>query len=104
MNQIRLLHTPDCHAYHQALDELEAALREVDLPVRMEIVVITSEVQAKRYRFFGSPAIHIDGRDVDPLAANATQYHAQACRSYFWQGKSYDFPPKEMILRALKGR
>lgn len=104
MKQVRLLHTIDCHAYHQALDQLEAALLEVDLPVRFEVVVITSDTQAKRHRFFGSPAIHVDGKDVDPLATEATQYHARACRSYYWQGQSHDCPPKAMILQALKGR
>jgi hypothetical protein len=104
MQQIRLLHTADCHAYHQALDELEAALVETGWPVQFEVILIASDREAKRYKFLGSPAIHIDGRDVDPMAAEATQYSAQGCRPYFWQGKPSDFPPKEMILQTLKRR
>ncbi len=104
MKQIRLLHTEDCHAYHQALDQLEEALKQLGLPVRFEVVVVNSDTQARRYNFFGSPAIHVDGKDVDPLATEATQCHARACRSYLWQGTSHDFPPEEMILQALKGR
>lgn len=104
MKQIRLLHTADCHAYHQALDQLEGASAEAGLPVQFQVVLITSDVEVQKYRFLGSPAIQIDGRDIDPMAAETTQYQAQACRPYFWQGKPYDFPPKAMILQALKRR
>lgn len=102
MPVIRLLHTGGCHAYHQAFDEIEKALKEKGLPVQFEVIQITSEEEVKKYKFFGSPAIQIDGEDVDPKARMVTKYGMSSCRPYFWSGKSYDYPPKEMIMEALK--
>lgn len=101
MPAVRLLHTADCHAYHYALDELEKALKEKGLPVQFEVILITSEKEAKGYKFFGSPAIQINGEDVDPKAKMVTRYGTSSCRPYFWNGKFYDYPPKEMILEEL---
>lgn len=102
MFTIRLLHTEACHAYHYAFDELEKALKEKGLPVKFEVILITSEKEAKEHKFFGSPAIQVNGEDVDPKAKMVTKYSVSSCRPYFWKGKSYDYPPKEMILEALK--
>lgn len=102
MFTIRLLHTEGCHAYHNAFDELEQALKEKGFPVQFEVILITSENEAKEHKFFGSPAIQVNGEDVDPKAKMVTKCGASSCRSYFWKGKSYDYPPKEMILEELK--
>jgi hypothetical protein len=54
------------------------------------------------YRFFGSPTVQVNGEDVDPKAKMVTKYGMSSCRPYFWNGKSYDYPPKEMIMEALR--
>jgi len=102
MHKIRLLHTQGCHAYHQAFDEIEKALKDKGLLVQFEVILITSEKEAKEYKFFGSPAIQVNGEDVDPKAKMVTKYGMSSCRPYFWEDKSYDYPPKEMIMEALK--
>lgn len=102
MYKVGLLHTGDCHAYHQAFDEIEKALKEKGLPVQFEVMLITSEEEAEENRFFGSPTIQINGEDVDPKAKMVTKYGMCSCRPYFWKDKSYDYPPKEMIIEALK--
>lgn len=102
MYEIGLLHTDGCHAYHEAFDELEKALKEKGLPVQFEVILVTSEDDAKEYKFFGSPTIQVNRDDVDPKAKMVTKYGMSSCRPYFWKGKSYDYPPKEMIMEALK--
>ena len=102
MYKIRFLHTAGCHIYHKAIDELEEALKEKKIPVRFEVILITSEEEAKECKFFGSPAVQINGEDVDPKAKMVTKYGMSSCRPYFREGKSYDYPPKEMITEALK--
>jgi hypothetical protein len=102
MYEIRLLHTEGCHAYHQAFDEIEKALKEKGLTVQFEVILITSEQESKKYKFFGSPTIQVNGKDVDPKAKMVTKYGMSSCRPYFWKDKSYDYPPKEMIIEALK--
>ncbi len=101
MHKIMFLHTDCCHAYHQAFDELEKALKENGVPVQFEVILITSEEEAKKYKFFGSPTIQINGEDVDTKARMVTKYGMSSCRPYFWKGKSYDYPPKGMILKTL---
>jgi hypothetical protein len=102
MFTVRLLHTEACHAYHQAIDEIEKALKEKGLPVKFEVILITSQDQVDLYRFFGSPTVQVNGEDVDPKAKMVTKYGMSSCRPYFWNGKSYDYPPKEMIMEALR--
>lgn len=102
MCKIKLIHTEDCHAYHQALDEIEKALKEKELPVQFEVILITCEEEAKEYKFFGSPTIQVNGEDVDPKAKMVTKFSMSSCRPYLWKGKPYDYPPKEMIMEALK--
>jgi hypothetical protein len=102
MYRVRLLHTETCHAYHQAFNEIEKALKEKGLPVYFEVILITSQEQAEQYKFFGSPTVQINGEDIDPKAKMVTKYSISSCRPYFWKGRFYDYPPKEMILEALK--
>lgn len=99
--KIQLLHTADCHAWKDSLSILEETLKSKGLEVMYEVRLIETEDQARAYKFSGSPTILIDGVDVDPLARNITTYSVNSCRPYFYQGKTYDFPPKEMILDAL---
>lgn len=100
--KIQLFHTLDCHAWRDSLNVLEDVLKSKGLEVRYEVVLIETEKQADNYKFSGSPAILIDGIAVDPQAKNVKSYSISSCRLYFYQGKTYDFPPREMILEYLK--
>ena len=98
---IEILHTKGCQGYHQALDELEDALAERGLePVYIMRVVRTAQ-EAQQRKFFGSPTVRIDGNDIDPKAEHMTYFGIGTCRLYFWEGKAYDYPPKDMITQAI---
>ena len=99
--KIQLLHTADCHVWRDSLTVLEEALKTKGVEVKYEVVLVESEEQAKTYKFSGSPTILVEGIDVDPRARSVTIYSVSSCRPYFYQGTTYDFPPKEMILEAL---
>lgn len=100
---IKVLHTDQCHIWKTALDELEAALTESGQPVTYDIVRIDTAEQAQQEKFSGSPTITIDGVDVDPAAHNLTRFGVSSCRPYLYEGQSSEFPPKAMILEALRG-
>lgn len=102
--QIQLLHTSDCHVWKESLSALEQALIETGCEPHYEVILVQNDDQAQSYHFSGSPSIVIDGQDVDPMAQNNTNYTLASCRLYFWQGKSYDFPPKDMIKKAIQQR
>lgn len=99
--KIQLLHTVDCHVWRDSLSVLEDALKIKGLEVKYEVILIEKEERAKEYKFSGSPTILVEGIDVDPMARNVKTYSVSSCRPYFYQGKTYDFPPKEMILETL---
>lgn len=100
--EIRLLHTDDCHVWKEALSQLESALAEVGLAVKYEVINVKSTEEAQKYKFAGSPSIQIDGEDIDPRAKGIKTYTVVACRPYFYNGKSFDYPPKEMLVEELK--
>ena len=99
---IQLLHTLDCHSYQKAINELEGALEEVGLPVRYEVILVNSRVVAEEHRFIGSPTIRINDVDIEPEAAGVEKFSLCSCRPYFWKDKFYDYPPKDMILSAIR--
>ena len=99
---IELLHTRDCHGYQKTMSELEGALEEAGLPVRFEVILVNSQKMAVEHKFFGSPTIRVNDVDIEPEAASVEKYGLSSCRPYFWKDKFYDYPPKDMILAAIK--
>ncbi len=100
--EIQLLYTSGCHAYRRAMDEIEAALSEAGLPVNFRMTRVDTVIEAKRHKFAGSPSILIDGVDIDSGAKEVKKFSVVACRPYRWKDKPYDWPPKAMIMEALK--
>lgn len=98
---IRLMHTPGCHSWREALNALEEAMAAVGIKSTISINVIENDEDAAQFKFVGSPSIHINGEDIDTLSKKVTQYKAASCRPYFYEGRPYDYPPKEMIVSAL---
>lgn len=102
--KIQLFHTADCHAWKESLSLLEDALKTKGVEVKYEVILVETEDQARDYKFIGSPTILINGIDVDPLVKNVKTYSVSSCRTYFYQGKSFDYPQKEMIFEALNSQ
>ncbi len=100
--EITLLHSDGCHSWKDQLDVLEAAIKESDQEVRYTMILVDSQEKADQYKFFGSPAIHIEGKDIDPISEKVKVYTPNGCRPYRYNEKNYEFAPKEMILEALK--
>lgn len=106
---IRLMHTPGCHSWKEALEVLEEAMTAVGIKSTISINIIETDEDAAQFKFVGSPSIQINGEDVsfaslkdkDSLSKKVTQYKAASCRPYFYGGKAYDYPPREMIVNAL---
>lgn len=109
---INLIRNEECHIWQTAEKILKEALKENGLLQEYKVIVVKNNEEAQKYRFFGSPQITIDGVDIDPMAAKATQFQAEGCRFYMWEAegpkgsrrsKRYEYPPKEMILQGLNG-
>ena len=65
--KVELLWWEGCPSTPKALAELKATLAEEGFdPESVEVREVTSDEQARRERFFGSPTIRIDGDDLQP--------------------------------------
>ena len=100
--QITLYHNRECGSYLQAIQALEEALIDSNITPLFVIQLVQSDKDAEKHQFFGSPAIVIDGKDIDPNVEKAANYQVGSCRVYSWRDKTYDHPPKDMIMEALK--
>jgi len=81
-------------------ETIEEVLRESEIKALVKRVKVSSEDEAKRLGFPGSPTVRINGVDIDPMVKETTG--AIGCRIYMYQSKMYDFPPKDMIAKAVK--
>ena len=61
------------------------------------MIIIKDDKEAQQYKFFGSPQININNKDIDPKAENMKNYHLSGCRMYSYKDRMYEHPPKEMI-------
>ncbi len=102
MAKIQVLHNNECTFWQLAWKMLEDFIREKNLDVGLEELLITSDQDAAKHRFAGSPQITINGKDIDPEAGRITNFHASGCRPYFYRGQAYDYPPRQMVEEALR--
>ena len=79
---------------------LEQVLERHGLDETIEMHEVRSDEEANALRFPGSPTIRIDGRDVDPVGANARP--ALTCRIYSLpEGRVSPVPTFEQLEAAL---
>lgn len=97
-----LFYFDDCPSYRQAEANLKEALRSEGLPETVEMVEVTSEEDAQRKRFIGSPTIRIDGVDLEGPEADAKGY-GYGCRVYSSHGGFAGWPSVERMRQALRG-
>lgn len=93
--KVQLLYNTECTFYTKTLQMLR------DMGVEPELILIDSDFKAREFRFFGSPQVMINGKDVDPNAKMMNNFHASGCRLYLYEGRAYDYPPQEMLETAI---
>lgn len=102
MLKIQVLHNRECNFWQVAWQTLEQMIAEGKLDAHLEEVLIADDIQARQFRFAGSPQVMINGQDIDPEASRVTNFHASGCRPYFWQGEHSDYPPRAMLEEAVE--
>lgn len=119
--KIELLYILDCPWCVKTKELIRESLKELKIKANVEEILIDTNEKARKYHFVGSPTIRIDGRDVQEEVSKgrclpceeiaehtqgATEFVKQecvcGCRIYFYKGKQYPYPPKEMIKEAIK--
>jgi len=64
--RVEILARSDCQCRGMARIVVERAIDELDISAAVTVVEITSEADAKRRGFLGSPTVRVNGLDVEP--------------------------------------
>jgi hypothetical protein len=98
--KIELLYWRGCPSYPEAQQLLEDVLTARGIVKAVEVREVTTEEEAQRLSFPGSPTIRINGRDIDPAGASGPP--ALTCRIYYLpDGRASPVPTREQLEEAL---
>jgi hypothetical protein len=97
---IEFLFWRGCPSHPEARELLDEVLAARGVEASVEEHEVTTQEEAERLRFPGSPTIRVDGRDVDPEGAGARP--ALTCRIYHRpDGRVSPVPTREQLEEAL---
>ncbi len=97
--KIEFLYFEGCSSYQPALDLLQKILREEGVELPIEMIHIKSDAMAEAFKFYGSPTIRMNGKDIDNTYEAAG--YSQKCRVYEKDGALKGIPPAELIRHAI---
>ena len=97
---VELLYFDGCPSHEALLPRLRALLADAGVTTEVELCRVESAEAAERDRFLGSPTLRIDGRDIEPAAAERTDYGLK-CRLYATENGLRGTPPDALIRDAL---
>jgi hypothetical protein len=72
--RVEILARKDCENRGMAIIVVERVAAELGIPVALEVIDVTSQAQAKKRRFLGSPSVRVDGLDVEPGTNDSTDF------------------------------
>ncbi len=101
--RVELLYFNGCPSHEALLPRLRALLDEVGTPEEMEMRRVESLEEAEAEHFLGSPTVRIDGVDVEPGAAERTDFGLK-CRIYRSEAGASPTPPEGWLRSALRER
>jgi len=96
--KIELLYFDGCPSWQTALANLRTAVQLERLASPVALVTVEDDAAASRFRFLGSPSIHVDGRDLWPQ--ERAEYHL-SCRVYSTPEGMRGWPTVAMLRDRL---
>ena len=84
-----------------ALQQLKEMMKEEGVEGEVELVRVTTDEEIEKFRFLGSPSIHIDEKDVDKEAFLRRDY-GMKCRLYWTEIGHRGIPSEEMMRQSLR--
>ncbi len=102
MPAIEFFYWEECPSHERALAILREVMAEEGITDPIDVIEVKTEDEAHRYRFYGSPTIRINGRDIVPPLEDAGE-PSLTCRAYRRaDGRISPLPPREQIVAALR--
>lgn len=85
-------------------DDTSSLVRKVSAELGIDpdvrVIEVTDQEEAERRRFFGSPTVRVDGRDIEAGGDERTDY-VFGCRVYRTGNDASGVPDAELIRAAL---
>ena len=100
--RVEVLYLDGCPSHAALLPQLQRLASEAGIE-HIELRRVETPEAAVGERFLGSPTVRVDGVDVDPGAADRTDFGLK-CRIYRSNGSVSPTPADEWIRSALDGR
>lgn len=100
---IEILYFDGCPNHERLVERLPGLLESAGIAANIELRRVADEETAAAERFLGSPTVRVNGRDIEPAAAQREDYGLK-CRIYRTETGLTGMPPDALILAALAGR
>jgi hypothetical protein len=95
----------ECPSHAEGYALVHEALSAEGLDAEIVTIEITSEEEAQRQEFIGSPTFRVNGRDLDPqpVPTGAANPYALTCRAYRREdGRIAPLPTLDWLRQALR--
>ncbi len=100
MPTVEFFYWAECPSHERAFAILHEVMAEEQIQASVQIIEVKTEDEAERYQFYGSPTIHVDGKDIVSLPEGTIT--GLICRAYRRaDGRISPLPPRELIAEAL---
>lgn len=99
--KVEVLYFTGCPNHEALLPHLRELLAAAGVDADIELVRIEDDDTAEQQRFLGSPTVRVDGQDIEPGAAERTDFGLK-CRLFATPDGLRGTPPDDWIVAALR--
>ena len=93
---VEILYSRACPHHAPTVDLVRRLVRDLGFDAEIREVEVRGPDDAQRLRFFGSPSVRVNGRDIEPSRREDASY-GLSCRLYGRSGT----PPTQLVVTAL---
>ena len=97
---IEVLYFDGCPNHQPAVALVERLCQELGIEPELRLVNVRDQAAAERLRFLGSPTVRVGGNDVDPHAAERSDY-CLSCRVFATAAGFAGQPDERWVRDAL---
>jgi hypothetical protein len=97
---VEILYFEGCPNHEPARELVERIALDLEIDVDLRLVNVQTPDDVQRLRFLGSPTVRVNGQDVEPGAAERTNY-VHSCRVYLTDTGYAGQPDEQWVRRAV---
>jgi hypothetical protein len=99
--KVEVLYFEGCPNHEALLPRLRELLSFTGASANIELVRVEDAESAEQQRFLGSPTVRVDGKDIEPGAADRTDFGLK-CRLFATRDGLRGTPDDAWVLAALR--